>query len=75
MSKTKEALTLVDFLKKKRRADCVVCQLPQEVLDQLQVAKKKKITRVEQLAWLNEELGYEVEYDHMEVHYKGQHDR
>ena len=75
MSKTKDALSLVDYLKKKRRADCVVCQLPEEVLEQLQDAKKKKITRLEQLAWLNEELGYEVTYDHMETHYKGQHHR
>ena len=73
MAQKKEALSLVDYLKKRRRADCVVCQLPEDVQGQLQDAKRKKITRLEQLAWLNDELGHEVTHDDMEKHYKGQH--
>lgn len=74
MSKpNKEALSLEDFMKAKRRAECVVCQLPAEVLDQLALARDKHIRRSDQVAWLNGEVGVKITSSDLDKHYSGRH--
>ena len=69
-----DALTLVDFARKQRRAYCAVCQLPEEVRGQLRRASDRKISRVTVIAWLLEVQGISMTSDAMTTHYSGHHD-
>jgi hypothetical protein len=74
MSKLKTApLSLEAFMKAKRKADCPVCQLPAEVLDQLATARDKHIRRPDQVAWLNTEVGVSITSGDLDKHYSGRH--
>ena len=74
MSKTKETRSLYDYMHAKRRADCPVCQLPDDVREQLRGAKKRKIPRADQVEWLNVEVGSSVTSANLDAHYSGRHD-
>ena len=74
MSKSqKETLSLADFMRAKRRAECPVCQLPEEVTEQLAEAGRKKISRRDQIEWLNNELGIDISSADLDKHYSGRH--
>lgn len=72
-AKPKEPKSLVDFVKAKKRADCPVCALPEEIRAQLHAASEKKIYRADQLAWLKEECGHPISGEDLNRHYSGRH--
>lgn len=75
MSKTKtEVRSLSDFVKAKKRADCPVCALPDDIREQLVEAGRKKIGRRDQVEWLNQEVGVDVTYDDLTSHCNARHD-
>lgn len=73
MSKAKEARSLVEFVKAKKRADCPVCALPDAIREQIVGASDKKIKRPEIVAWLNEECGYSIQAGDLEKHVNARH--
>lgn len=74
MSK-ESALSLEEFIVEKKRQECAVCQLPDEIRAQLEGASDKKIKRTVQLEWLKS-LGYdEVDNHALNKHYSGRHKR
>lgn len=68
-----ERVTLVEYVRQKRREACPVCQLPDDVRGQLVDATRKKIKRALQLEWLAE-LGYDISDHDLSAHYSGRHD-
>lgn len=67
-------LSLVDYVRQQRRADCAVCSLPDEIRIQLKGASDKKISRATALAWLSEVHGIVMTSDQMTTHYSAHHD-
>lgn len=65
--------SLVDFVKEKKRADCLVCRLPTDVREQVEAASDKRILRNEVVAWLNEECGVAATTKDLERHTQGRH--
>lgn len=72
MSK-KEILALVDYMKAKKRAECAVCQLPDAIREQLAEASSKKIKVRDQLEWLTEVVGAEVNESDLVSHRSARH--
>lgn len=69
-----KGLSLVDYARKQRRADCAVCQLPDELRAQIKQASDKKINRDTVIAWLEEVNKIRLTRDQMTTHYSGHHD-
>lgn len=67
-------LSLVDFIKQKKREACRVCLLSDEVRQQLAHAREKGITRRVQLAWLKAEIGADIVDADLTQHVNGRHD-
>lgn len=67
-------LGLVDYVKAKRREACRVCQLPDDVRDQLATASDKGIKRGVVLEWLRESVGIKITDSELTVHKNGRHD-
>ena len=65
--------TLVEFVKDKRRADCVICNLPEEVLAQVRVATDKDINRRQVKEWLESEYQIKVTEADQVLHTNGRH--
>lgn len=75
MSKPKsEPRSLVDFMRAKRRAACKVCQLPDDVREQLRTASDKDIKRRDVLEWLRTEVGSDITDAELTSHKAGHHD-
>lgn len=68
-------LSLVEYVRERRRADCVVCRLTEEVRKQITTAADKKIKRAVVIAWLQEEQGVTISEDDLTVHANARHDR
>jgi len=68
-------LSLVEYARKKRSADCPVCQLPEDIRQQMRMASEKKIKRTVVLEWLHETQGLAVTDGDLTVHYSGKHDQ
>lgn len=71
--KPAQGKSLIEFVQAKRRAACRVCQLPPDVLEEIKVAKTKKITRATVLEWLSKERGIKIASADLDVHYSGRH--
>lgn len=73
MSESK-GLSLVDYARKKRTADCTVCALPEAVRQQMRNASDKKIKRETVIAWLKDEHGVVMSAAELTRHGSGHHD-
>jgi len=72
---SKGGLSLVEYARKKRAADCPVCQLPEGIRQQMRMASDKKIKRTVVLEWLTQEQGLAITDSDLTVHYSGKHDQ
>lgn len=66
--------SLVEFMQAKRRAQCRVCQFPPDILEEIKVAKTRKITRAIVLEWLYRERGIKIASADLDAHYSGRHE-
>lgn len=71
----KGVLSLVEYARKQRRTDCVVCALSPEVRHQMLNASEKKIKRTVVLAWLEEVHGATITDGQLTAHYSGKHEQ
>lgn len=69
-----KGLSLVEYARELRRADCKVCKLPAEVLAQIRGAREKRIARPVILRWLEDEQGQKITVQDLEAHTNGRHD-
>ena len=68
-------LSLADFVAAKKRADCPVCALPEDIRLQLREAgSKKKIRRPEMIEWLREAHKVPISDAELTAHYSGRHE-
>jgi hypothetical protein len=67
-------VTLLDFMREKKRAGCAICALPDAVRAQLLSARDKKIRRADQIEWLRSVIGAEITHRDLDSHYAGRHD-
>ena len=77
MSKQREetSLSLVDFVKLKRKENCKICKMPVEVRGQIgKPASEKHISRDQQVEWLKLVTGVEVTVEDLNAHVNGRHD-
>jgi hypothetical protein len=78
MAKSTEAKgpvkSLVEFMQDKRRADCPVCKLPEDVRKQLATAAEKGIRRKDVLEWLRAVIGVQITDVELTAHRNGRHD-
>jgi hypothetical protein len=66
--------TLAEFVRGKAKDACVVCTLPAVVQGQLGAeATKRGFTRTEQLAWLREACGVQVDMTALTKHINARH--
>ena len=72
---TKGGLSLVDYVREKRRESCPVCALPDALRQQMALAGDRKIKRSVVVAWLNDEHRAAVTEDDINSHVNGRHDR
>lgn len=71
----KESVSLLDFATAKRRANCKVCKLPEEIKAQIALARDKKIPRPVVVEWLNNEMKLPITNADLDLHRNGQHER
>lgn len=69
-----ERQSLVEFMKEKRRKACPVCSIPDEVREEMSVARNRKIKRPDVVEWLNTVAGFKVTNADLDAHYSGKHD-
>jgi len=69
----KATASLLEFVKSERRKDCPICQLPTEVLKQLQEAPDKGIKVDIRVKWLNAALCADVTADDLAKHMNARH--
>jgi hypothetical protein len=78
MAKSTEAkgpvTSLVAFMKDKRRAECPVCKLSEEIRTQLASASEKGIKRKDVLEWLRNAVGVAITNQELTTHRNGGHD-
>lgn len=72
---TKTPRSLEGYMKDKRRAECPVCQLSDEIREQIATASAKKIRRKDQIEWLQQEIGVDVTARDLDTHYFGRHNQ
>lgn len=65
---------LVDFVKDRRRAACVVCSLPDDVRVQVRTAREKKIDRRTVIEWLHAEVDSKIGETDLAAHTNGHHE-
>lgn len=68
------ARTLAQFAKDKRKKDCPVCQLSDDVRDQIREASQLRIRRPDVVEWLAEDHGASVTVADLETHTNGRHE-
>lgn len=71
---SKGVLSLVEYARKQRQADCSICRLPADVRQQMLGAGDRKIRRAVVIAWLKEVHGVTVTDGELTQHYSGKHD-
>lgn len=68
-------LSLVEFVRAKKRANCSVCKLSVEIRGQLgRTASEKKISREQQVEWIKMVSGVTITIDELNAHVNGRHD-
>jgi len=67
--------SLTSFAFHQRIKDCPVCALPEEIIEQLCIARKKKIPRTVVVEWLRDVMQFKIGPSDLEVHYNGRHDQ
>lgn len=71
----KPDVTLVAFVKAKRRENCQVCKLPVEIRGQLgRPASEKHISRDQQIEWVELATGVKLTLEEFNAHVNGRHD-
>lgn len=70
-----KGLSLVDYARKQRQADCPVCRLPDAIKQQMLVASDKKIKRTVVMSWLKEVHSLEITDAMLTTHYSGKHEQ
>jgi len=71
----KKGRSLVEFMHDKRRQDCRICALPQDVRQEMLTASKKKYRQADVLEWLKADRDIDISEQEMASHYSGKHDR
>ena len=71
----KRKRSLLDFERDKRRAACAVCCLPEDIRDQLRLAREKKIPQAIVLEWLRGEHAITLARQDFVVHGAAHHDQ
>lgn len=75
-TKEQNTISLVDFVRQERFAECAFCALPQDIRDQLKAgARKKGITREQRLRWLHAIGHQEITDEVYDLHVRGNHDQ
>jgi hypothetical protein len=75
MKTSAKTLSLTDFVKAEKRANCNVCKLPVEVRGQLgRPASEKKISREQQVKWIYAVTGKTITLEELNSHNNGKHD-
>jgi len=64
---------LTEFIEERRRAECPVCQLPDELRDQFKVAARRKVPTAVVLEWLKVEHGVTISEEEYLRHGKSRH--
>lgn len=68
-------VTLVDFVKAKRRENCRACKLPVDIRGQIgRPASEKKISREQQIEWVTLVTGVTLTMEEFNAHVNGRHD-
>ena len=67
-------MSLTEFVRAKRRADCRVCKLSDEVREQLVTASDRGIKQATVLEWLRDSVGVPITRDELSTHRNGRHD-
>lgn len=67
-------LSLVEYVRERRRAECPVCRLPDAIRQQMAGASDKKIKRTVVLSWLKDEHKIDVTDSDLTTHYSAKHD-
>ena len=73
-SPPKPVQSLAEYVMAKKRADCPICKLPDEIRAQRRGAVTKKIRRAEQIEWLAAEHGVKVTVAMFDSHHSGRHE-
>lgn len=68
-------LSLMEFVKERRRAECGICALSDEVRAQIAGASDKKIKRPVVIDWLQKEHDVKVTEDDLARHVNARHDQ
>jgi hypothetical protein len=78
MAQPSKALSLTDFARTKKvnemKANCVVCQLPAEIRQQISLARSRKVERSIIVEWLHGQ-DFKVDEFDFTAHANGQHDQ
>lgn len=64
----------MEFSKAKRREACPVCQLPDEVREQMRSSRDKKITQQMIKEWLMTDYKKDIKLESLASHNAGHHD-
>lgn len=71
--------SIEDFMRNKRKEDCRVCRLSEDLRLKLSTASKKGWSRENVVEYLNEhfadDMGANVTDDELTTHFSGKHDR
>ncbi|MCC6619513.1 MAG: hypothetical protein IT341_10805 [Chloroflexi bacterium] len=67
-------LSLVDYARRERIKDCLVCTLPDNIRAEVKAASSKKIKRGVVVAWLRDVHKIDMPIDAMMAHSNGHHD-
>lgn len=68
-------VSLVEFVRAEKRANCRICKLPVEIRGQLgRTATEKKIVYDQQVRWLNMVTGMKITAEELTKHTNGRHD-
>jgi len=71
----KPVMTLAEFSREERKKNCPVCKLPAEIRGQLgKPASEKKISRDQQVRWVQVVTGVTVSVEDLNKHNNGRHD-
>ena len=68
-------LSLMEYVREKRKESCPVCALPDAVREQMASASDRKIKRSVVVAWLRDEHKAEVSEDDINSHVNARHDK
>jgi predicted transcriptional regulator len=75
MSSSKQARSLVEFVRDEKRSKCKACQIPEELRMQMAAARDKKIGQDIVIKWLRDDHGITITSDELLSHHAAHHDR